>query len=257
VQWLPGPSAFYYHNAMKAKPGATPVPPPTVEICILAGGLSSRMGRDKARLRLGGQSLLARVRSVAAGTPWPVRVIRRDLVPRCGPLGGVCTALQTTRAEAVLFLACDMPFVSAAWIGKLVKLRRGRHGAVFTLSESGPGFPFLLCRAALPQVEEQVAARRFSMQSLAAKCRARMMRAPGGARTLFNVNTPADWRAAGVYFSARNNGPPTRRSDFAKRQAGLGKGIPSETEQHKSGPLRGLGRRRVRSGRPRSPEKHF
>ena len=35
------------------------------EICILAGGLSSRMGRDKARLRLSGKSLLQIVKDVA------------------------------------------------------------------------------------------------------------------------------------------------------------------------------------------------
>jgi molybdopterin-guanine dinucleotide biosynthesis protein A len=179
---------------MKAISTAAPVPPLAVEICILAGGLSSRMGRDKARLRLDGQTLLARVRSAAAETPWPVRVIRRDLVPRCGPLGGVLTALKTTRAEAVLFLACDMPFITAAWINKLAELNRSRRRAIFTSGESGAGFPFLLRRDALAQVEEQMAAKQFSLQALAAKCRARMIKAPGSARTLFNVNTPADWR---------------------------------------------------------------
>ena len=83
-----------------------------LEVCILAGGLSSRMGRDKARLRLNGRTLLAQVRDAAQTLGCPVRVIRRDLVTRCGPLGGVFTALKTSRAEAVLFLACDMPFVS-------------------------------------------------------------------------------------------------------------------------------------------------
>jgi molybdopterin-guanine dinucleotide biosynthesis protein A len=170
--------------------------PPTVEICILAGGLSSRMGRVKARLRLAGQSLLARVRAVAAETPWSVRVIRRDLVPRCGPLGGVCTALRTTQADAVVFLACDMPFITAECIDKLAKLNRPRQLAVFTLSGSGAGFPFLLRRDALRQVEKQIAAGRFSLQALAAKCRARMIQAPADARTLVNVNTPADWRRA-------------------------------------------------------------
>lgn len=191
-QRLPASSALNYNDVVKAKTPAAPIPPLAGEICILAGGLSSRMGRDKARLRLRGQSLLSRVRTVAAQARWPVRVIRRDLVPRCGPLGGVCTALKTTRAEVVLFLACDMPFITAELIGKLVKLRQTRNLAVFTLGGQGPGFPFLLRRAALPRVEEQIAAGEFSLQSLAAKCRARMIRAPGGARSLFNVNTPAD-----------------------------------------------------------------
>jgi molybdopterin-guanine dinucleotide biosynthesis protein A len=198
---------FKYNDAMKDKPADAPVPPLAVEICILAGGLSSRMGRDKASLRLGGQTLLARVRAVAAKTAWPVRVIRRDLVPRCGPLGGVCTALRTTRADAVLFLACDMPFITAELLGRLAKSYRTRNLAVFTMGGNGPGFPFLLRRAALPQVEEQIAAGRFSLQSLAAKCRARMIRSPGGAHTLFNVNTPADLNRI-----CRTSAPPWREN---------------------------------------------
>jgi molybdopterin-guanine dinucleotide biosynthesis protein A len=178
---------------MKAKPAPAHVPPLAIEICILAGGLSSRMGRNKARLRWGGRTLLARVRSAAAGTPWPVRVIRRDLVPRCGPLGGVFTALKTTQAEAVLFLACDMPFINIGWISEVLKLNGPKRRAVFTLGESGPGFPFLLRRAALPEVEEQMAVRQYSLQSLATKCRAKTMRAPDGACILFNVNNPEDW----------------------------------------------------------------
>src|SRR5689334_13117942 len=87
------------------------------EICILAGGLSRRMGLDKSRLKLGRRTLLGHIRAEAKRTGLPVRVIRRDCVPRCGPLGGIFTALKSTRAEWVLFLACDMPFVS----GELMK----------------------------------------------------------------------------------------------------------------------------------------
>jgi molybdenum cofactor guanylyltransferase len=163
-----------------------------VEICILAGGLSSRMGCDKARLRVGGRSLLSQVRAATAQTPWAVRVIRRDLVPRCGPLGGVYTGLKTTRAEAVLFLACDMPFITADLMARVVEgLRDGRLG-VFVKGEGGPGFPFLLRREALPVVEEQMEAGRFSLRELAAASRARMLRARGGERVLFNINTPED-----------------------------------------------------------------
>src|SRR5439155_4029677 len=87
---------------------------PAVEICILAGGLSERMGRDKSRLRLGRRTMLGHIRRVAREVGLPVRLIRRDAVLRCGSLGGVYTALQTARADAVMFLACDMLFVTTA-----------------------------------------------------------------------------------------------------------------------------------------------
>src|SRR5882724_1066931 len=95
------------------------------EICILAGGLSSRMGRDKSRLRLGGRTLLAHIRATAKTVGLPHRIIRRDLVVHCGPMGGLYTALMTSRADATLFLACDMPFVSAGLLEMLV--RKAEH----------------------------------------------------------------------------------------------------------------------------------
>jgi molybdenum cofactor guanylyltransferase len=162
------------------------------EICILAGGLSVRMGRDKAGLRWRGKSLLQHVRDAGRQTAWPVRVIRRDLVPRCGPLGGICTALMTTRHERVLFLACDMPFITQDFIARFLKLVR----PAFAKGAHGAGFPFLLPRTALRLVKEQIAARRYSLQSLAKRCHARTAPAPAGEHELFNVNTPQDWKFA-------------------------------------------------------------
>ena len=89
------------------------------------------MGRDKGRLRWRGKSLLQHVRSAARQASWPARVIRRDIIPRCGPLGGVYTALKTTRYDAVLFLACDMPLITSGLIGRFLKLKGPAfmHGA--------------------------------------------------------------------------------------------------------------------------------
>jgi molybdopterin-guanine dinucleotide biosynthesis protein A len=146
------------------------------------------MGRDKARLRWRGKSLLQHVKDVAQKTPWSVRVIRRDLVARCGPLGGVYTALKTTSFDVVLFLACDMPFVTDDLIGRFL----GVEKAAFTQGSEGAGFPFLLPKSALFVVEEQIASERYSIQLLAKKLRAQKVR-PGDAREVFNVNTPEDW----------------------------------------------------------------
>src|ERR1051325_7409960 len=85
----------------------------TLEICILAGGLSSRMGRDKSRLRLGRLTFLDRIDRAASAMGFPVRIIRDDLVPGCGPIGGIYTALSTTTAESLLFIPCDMPFLTS------------------------------------------------------------------------------------------------------------------------------------------------
>ena len=161
------------------------------EICILAGGLSSRMGSDKARLRWRGKSLLRHVKDAAQESPWPVRVVRRDIVSRCGPLGGIYTALATTRFDVVLFLACDMPFVPGELIGRFLELKT----PAFTHGPEGAGFPFLLPRSALPLVEKQIASRRYSIQLLAKNCRAKKIR-PRDAREVFNVNTPEDWALA-------------------------------------------------------------
>ena len=155
------------------------------------------MGRDKARLRLGRRTLLGHVRALAGGLGLPVRVIRRDLVPRCGPLGGIYTALKTTGAAAVLFLSCDMPFVSAGLVERLLARRAARPAALFVEAAGTVGFPFLLPRAALPGVEAQMTAQRFSLQALATALRARRLKlGPVQAAQLFNVNTPEDFAAA-------------------------------------------------------------
>src|SRR6266568_4948322 len=117
---------------------------PAVEICILAGGLSERMGRDKSRLRLGRRTMLGHIRRVARELGLPVRLIRRDAVPRCGPLGGIYTALKTIRAEAVMFLACDMPFVTAALLRAVRRGFGARDDAMFVRSGGRVGFPFAL-----------------------------------------------------------------------------------------------------------------
>src|SRR6187399_1903646 len=119
------------------------------EICILAGGLSRRMGRNKSRLRLGRRTLLGHIRAEAKKRGFAVRVICRDVVPRCGPLGGIYTALKSTRADAVMFLACDMPFVTAELL--LAVHRRSGDGSkdLFVRSET-VGFPFVLRSVVLP-----------------------------------------------------------------------------------------------------------
>jgi molybdopterin-guanine dinucleotide biosynthesis protein A len=169
-----------------------------LEVCILAGGLSTRMGRDKAQVRVGDMTMLARVRKTASGfskiVSKRVRVLRKDRVRRCGPLGGIITGLRTTRARAVLFLACDMPLVSPMLLKQIMRASStgAEMRAVFAAQSGRVGFPCLLPASSLELIEKQMTAEEFSLQALAEKLRARRIVVAAKNRELLNVNTSAD-----------------------------------------------------------------
>lgn len=159
------------------------------------------MGRDKSKLQLGGKSLLLHIRRTARTLNIPVRIIRRDLVSRCGPLGGIYTALKTTSTDAVLFLACDMPQVSESLLRNLLEHSASRKKAIFTWSDDTAGFPFLLRREMLPVVEQLLLDKNYSLQILAKETRAQQFHPTRKFRLeLLNINTPADWHKLKEHF---------------------------------------------------------
>lgn len=88
--------------------------------CVLAGGLSTRFGSDKALAQLEGQTLLARAVDLLAGWCEAVVVVGRETAPaptlpdwprgQMGPLGGLAAALRHAADEgyeAVLTIGVD------------------------------------------------------------------------------------------------------------------------------------------------------
>jgi molybdopterin-guanine dinucleotide biosynthesis protein A len=104
-----------------------------IERFILAGGESSRMGRDKALLELDGSPLLVRtarlVESVAGpptvvGSPESYRSLGLRVIgddwPGAGPLGGIATVLRASSAPWNLVVACDLPYLTRPWLDYLI-----------------------------------------------------------------------------------------------------------------------------------------
>jgi molybdopterin-guanine dinucleotide biosynthesis protein A len=95
---------------------------------VLAGGRSTRMGRDKSLLILNGETLIQRALrtlaevcaevAIAGGAPHLAQFGRLipDPIPDSGPLTGIVAALEQSTCEWNLFLAVDVPFVPReAW----------------------------------------------------------------------------------------------------------------------------------------------
>lgn len=152
------------------------------------------MGREKARLKFRGHTLLGHARVLVDEEGLPCRIIRRDTVPRCGPLGGIITALRTTKAGRVLFLSCDMPFVTTKLVRRLLD---NTSPNVFVNTNGRVGFPFCLAFSALAIAEAQHAEGHYSLQAFAGNLESgRIALEEDVAEQLFNINTPEDLEEA-------------------------------------------------------------
>ena len=112
---------------------------------ILAGGKSTRMGRDKAFLEVGGQTLLSRqiATAHAVGTAEIFISGRADtdysaFVPRvlhdeffeAGPLAGIHVALAAAQNPLLLVLAVDLPNLKPDMLRKILARAGVGRGAI-------------------------------------------------------------------------------------------------------------------------------
>lgn len=189
---------------------------------VLAGGASRRFGEPKALASVGGVRLVDRVVSAVREvvrdpvliTQHPERFAhlglpaRPDLTPHGGPLAGVQTALRWAAElghDGALVVACDMPFVSAALLRRVLEEAAG--GALAVAPESASRFGVEpLCAwysvALLEPVEQRLRHGERALGPLLLESGARRIplqeveRIAAPEVLFFNVNTRADQTCA-------------------------------------------------------------
>ena len=104
---------------------------------ILAGGKSSRYGKNKALVEVHGIPLIERAVHtmgsifhrviIITNTPDEYSYLNlpmyQDIIKGLGPLGGVYTGLKMIPDNAGFFVACDMPFLNRELIRHIVEIR--------------------------------------------------------------------------------------------------------------------------------------
>jgi len=116
-----------------------------IEAFILAGGASSRMGTDKARLVLEGKTFIERISQTLGDFASRVVIVGQhsedlslesvsDIHPKWGTLGGIETALTNCETEWAFVVACDLPFTTADLCRRLGNFRQS-HDAVVPIQQ--------------------------------------------------------------------------------------------------------------------------
>jgi molybdopterin-guanine dinucleotide biosynthesis protein A len=183
---------------------------------ILCGGKSSRMGRPKAWLPVGDEVMLQRVVRVIGGVLNPVIVVAapgqdvpplpegvrvvRDEVEGKGPLGGLAAGLKAVQgsADAAYLSACDVPFLTEAFVERVVSLL----GVIGVAVPRADGYFHPLAAAyrvsVLPVVLELLAADRLRPAYLFDAVPTRVIEPHElpDLESLKNLNTPEDYAAA-------------------------------------------------------------
>jgi molybdopterin-guanine dinucleotide biosynthesis protein A len=190
-----------------------------VEAFILAGGASSRMGTNKARLPLAGKLFIQRIAEIMHNVVSDVTVVGQnfedlglrsvsDIHPRWGALGGIHTALANCQSKWALITACDLPFVTPALFERLSNFRQ-QHDAVVPIQPDLVPQP--LCglykvTPCLEQASELISGGQRRPLDLLDRVKTKWVQFEelddlAGAKKFFvNINTPED------YYYARQKG---------------------------------------------------
>lgn len=179
---------------------------------LLAGGKSSRMGRDKVFLEIDGVplwqrqlNLLRQLQPKEIFIAGPLRSewsgacdeVLPDAQLHAGPLAGLLSGFRRCRTQYLLALAIDLPRMTADFLDQLREDCGPGIGVVPIRSERYEPLAAIYPSNASMIAEEQMRTGRLSLQDFVRACVEQALvqekRVPPSARSLFlNLNTPND-----------------------------------------------------------------
>ncbi len=178
---------------------------------ILAGGNSSRMGRDKAFLEIDGRTLLDhQIDTLVAAGAEDILISGRagvdysmfgchvltDEFPETGPLAGIHAALKNSKRALTLVLAVDLPEMNAMFLRSLLMAATDR-GVIPRVAGQVEPLAAVYPRPALPIAEQMIWQKNFSARAFADACVQAGLAtyedvSADFARLFKNLNSPAD-----------------------------------------------------------------
>ena len=187
---------------------------------VLAGGLSSRMGQDKAQLSIKQGSLLTRsvellrgasIDNVFVSGDYPDYDCIVDIYPQLGPLSGIhaCVDRLSEYYDALFILPVDMPLLTKDECTFLIEKFRGLTQGVYYQDAR---FPMILpinqpLKDYLSETLTSRDKKQRSLYRLLTACKATPISYSTELAYRFeNTNTPEQWKAClAVYQQLKNS----------------------------------------------------
>jgi FdhD protein len=181
---------------------------------ILAGGESSRMGRNKALLEVDASPIIMRTYKALASMFHEVIVVTNsphdydflpcrkvpDIFPGYGSIAGLHSALVHSRSAHSFVTACDMPFLDKSLIKYLCNVQKEGYDAVVPFSEGGQEPLHAVYSSSCKGIFENAIhnGQRKILDILRSMNNrhvtyAEVLKSGGKAKSFLNVNTPAEY----------------------------------------------------------------
>src|SRR3989338_10174791 len=151
---------------------------------ILAGGESSRMGTDKAFLKIGNQPLIKRqiellrkifkkiiivTNSLPKYRGYKGIKIISDIIPHRGPLGGIYSGLLASSSTYNFVVACDMPFINESLIRYMIKNKDDYDVLIPKIDKKFHPLFGIYSKDCLPIIEKRIKQQRLKVSSIFSK----------------------------------------------------------------------------------------
>ena len=175
---------------------------------VMAGGKSSRMGQDKSMLPIKGVPAIKHILDqlkpyfdeilISSNNPDDhsfegVKVVADEVMGR-GPLVGIASALRISQNEINFVVACDIPEVDIATIGRLISESDGFDAVI---PQTGPSRyePLFAVykKSVLVEVDKSIASKKYRVIDALENCKVNYIDL-GGDLELRNLNTMNDYR---------------------------------------------------------------
>lgn len=188
---------------------------------VLAGGKSTRMGQNKAMLKIGEVTAVEKILEELKGFDEIIissdnyKILDKevgiygDIFKNCGPIGGIYTILKNCKSEAIFITACDMPMIKEDTVKKFCVFFDDRFDAM-VLKHGKTMEPLFAVykKSAAAYFEKAIMYKRYSLKEALSELNVKYVGTDMikcDEIELINMNTPEDYmKVAEIYNENRS-----------------------------------------------------